>query len=83
MLIRQSWCLRLTESGREDNVYLLDGLYCARRHMSYPLHFPNAPFLDRAEPYKNTDWPASILASLDGVVGSVGLDILYSQTRKE
>lgn len=68
--------------GAKTILYLLDGLYCARRHMSYPLHFPNAPFFNRAEPYENTDWPASILASLDGVaLDSVGLDILYSQTR--
>ena len=68
--------------GAKTILYLLDGLYCARRHMSYPLHFPNAPFFNRVEPYENTDWPASILASLDGVaIDSVGLDILYSQTK--
>jgi uncharacterized protein (DUF362 family) len=68
--------------GAKTILYLLDGLYCARRHMSYPLHFPNAPFFNRAEPYENPQWPASILASLDGVaVDSVGLDILYSQTK--
>jgi hypothetical protein len=68
--------------GAKTILYLLDGLYCARRHMSYPLHFPNAPFNNRMEPYANTEWPASILASLDGVaLNSVGLDILYSQTR--
>ncbi len=67
--------------GTKTIFYVLDGLYCARRHMSYPLHFPNAPFLNRVEPYANTDWPASVLASLDGVaLDSVGLDILYSQT---
>jgi hypothetical protein len=33
-------------------------------------------------PYENPDWPASILASQDGVaLDSVGLDILYSQTK--
>jgi hypothetical protein len=68
--------------GAKTIFYFLDGLYCARRHMSYPLHFPNAPFLNRTEPYENTDWPASILASLDGVaIDSVGLDILFSQTK--
>ncbi len=68
--------------GAKTILYLLDGLYCARRHMSYPLHFPNAPFLNRTEPYENSEWPASILASLDGVaLDSVGLDILYSQTK--
>ncbi|MGA8782442.1 MAG: DUF362 domain-containing protein, partial [Terracidiphilus sp.] len=35
--------------GAKTILYLLDGLYCARRHMSYPLHFPNAPFLNRTE----------------------------------
>jgi hypothetical protein len=68
--------------GGKTILYLLDGLYCARRHMSYPLHFPNAPFMNRVEPYENPEWPASILASLDGVaLDSVGLDILYSQTK--
>jgi hypothetical protein len=68
--------------GAKTIFYMLDGLYCARRHMSYPLHFPNAPFFNRTEPYENADWPASLLGSLDGVaVDSVGLDILYSQTR--
>jgi uncharacterized protein (DUF362 family) len=68
--------------GAKTILYLLDGLYCARRHMSYPLHFPNAPFLNRVEPYENPEWPASILASLDGVaLDSVGLDILNSQTK--
>jgi uncharacterized protein (DUF362 family) len=68
--------------GAKTILYLLDGLYCARRHMSYPLHFPNAPFFNRVEPYANRDWPASVLASLDGVaIDSVGLDILYSQTK--
>jgi hypothetical protein len=68
--------------GAKTVLYLLDGLYCARRHMSYPLHFPNAPFFNQVEPYENTDWPASVLASLDGVaLDSVGLDILYSQTK--
>jgi uncharacterized protein (DUF362 family) len=68
--------------GAKTILYCLDGLYCARRHMSYPLHFPNAPFLNRVEPYANTDWPSSLLASLDGVaLDCVGLDILYSQTK--
>lgn len=68
--------------GAKTILYVLDGLYCARRHMSYPLHFPNAPFFNRVEPYENPEWPASILASLDGVaLDSVGLDILYSQTK--
>ncbi len=68
--------------GAKTILYVLDGLYCARRHQSYPLHFPNAPFDNRVEPYANTDWPSSILASLDGVaLDSVGLDILVSQTK--
>jgi uncharacterized protein (DUF362 family) len=68
--------------GAKTILYMLDGLYAARRHQSYPLHFPNAPFNNRVEPYTNMDWPSSILASLDGVaLDSVGLDILYSQTR--
>jgi uncharacterized protein (DUF362 family) len=68
--------------GAKTILYLLDGLYGARRHMSYPLHFPNAPFFNRLDPYENSEWPASILASLDGVaLDSVGLDILYSQTK--
>jgi hypothetical protein len=68
--------------GAKTILYLLDGLYCARRHQSYPLHFPNAPFNNRVEPYANTQWPSSILASLDGVaLDSVGLDILLSQTK--
>ena len=68
--------------GAKTILYVLDGLYCGRRHQSYPLHFPNPPFNNRVEPYANTDWPSSILASLDGVaLDSVGLDILLSQTR--
>jgi hypothetical protein len=68
--------------GAKTILYVLDGLYCARRHQSFPLHFPNPPFNNRVEPYANTDWPSSILASLDGVaLDSVGLDILYSQTK--
>lgn len=67
--------------GAKTILYMLDGLYCARRHMSYPLHFPNAPFHNPTEPYENPSWPSSILASLDGVaIDSVGLDVLYSQT---
>ena len=69
--------------GAKTILYLLDGLYCARRHQSYPLHFPNSPFNNRVEPYANPEWPSSILVSLDGVaLDSVGLDILYSQTKK-
>ena len=68
--------------GAKTILYLLDGLYCARRHQSYPLHFPNAPFNNPVEPYANPQWPSSILASLDGVaLDSVGLDILLSQTK--
>lgn len=68
--------------GAKTILYVLDGLYCARRHQSYPLHFPNPPFNNRVVPYENPDWPASILTSQDGVaIDSVGLDILYSQTK--
>lgn len=67
--------------GAKTILFVLDGLYCARKHMSYPLHFPNAPFHNRVTPYENPNWPASILASLDGVaLDSVGVDILHSQT---
>jgi uncharacterized protein (DUF362 family) len=68
--------------GAKTILYVLDGLYCARRHQSYPLHFPNPPFNNRVAPYENSEWPSSILASQDGVaLDSVGLDILYSQTK--
>jgi len=68
--------------GAKTILYVLDGLYCARRHQSYPLHFPNAPFNNRVEPYTNPDWPSTVLASFDGVaLDSVGLDILLSQTK--
>jgi len=68
--------------GAKTILYVLDGLYCARRHQSFPLHFPNAPFLNRVTPYENPDWPSSLLASMDGVaLDSVGLDILYSQSK--
>ena len=68
--------------GAKTILYVLDGLYCARRHQSYPLHFPNPPFNNRVTPYENPHWPSSLLASMDGVaIDSVGLDILYSQTK--
>ena len=68
--------------GAKTILFVLDGLYCARRHQSYPLHFPNAPFNNRLTPYENPEWPSSLLASMDGVaLDSVGLDILYSQTK--
>jgi hypothetical protein len=67
--------------GGKTILFVLDGLYCARRHQSYPLHFPNPPFNNRVVPYENAEWPSSLLASMDGVaLDSVGLDILYSQT---
>ena len=68
--------------GRKTILYMLDGLYSARKHSSYAIHFPNAPFLNKTYPYANPEWPSCILASLDGVaLDSVGLDILYSQTK--
>jgi hypothetical protein len=66
--------------GAKTILYLLDGLYSGRKWRSYPQHFPNPPFNNRVEPYENTDWPGSLLASQDGVaLDSVGLDILHSQ----
>ena len=68
--------------GKKTILYMLDGLYCARKHSSYAVHFPNAPFFNKIYPYANPEWPSCILASLDGVaLDSVGLDILYSQTK--
>lgn len=68
--------------GKKTILYLLDGLYCARKHSSYAVHFPNAPFFNKIYPYHNPEWPSCILASLDGVaLDSVGLDILFSQTK--
>jgi hypothetical protein len=68
--------------GAKTILFVLDGLYCGRKWQSYPQHFPNAPFNNRVEPYENPDWPASVLASMDGVaLDSVGLDILLSQTK--
>lgn len=68
--------------GAKTILYLLEGLYGARRHRSYPVHFPNPPFNNKTTPYTNPEWPSSILGSLDGVaLDSVGLDILYSQSQ--
>lgn len=68
--------------GAKTILYILDGLYCARKHSSYAVHFPNAPFFNKNYPYENPEWPSCMLGSLDGVaLDSVGLDILYSQTK--
>lgn len=68
--------------GAKTILYLLDGLYCGRRHRSFPLHFPNPPFNNKVIPYENPEWPAFLLASLDGVaIQSVGLDLMYAQTK--
>ena len=68
--------------GRKTILFMLDGLYSARKHSSYAVHYPNAPFFNKTYPYANPEWPSCILASLDGVaLDSVGLDILYSQTK--
>lgn len=68
--------------GGKTILYLLDGLYCGRRHRSFPLHFPNPPFNNKTVPYENPEWPACLLASLDGVaIQSVGLDLFYAQTK--
>ena len=68
--------------GGKTLVYMLDGLYAGRRWKSYPVHLPNPPFNNKVEPYANTDWPASVLASLDGVaLDSVGLDLMNAQSK--
>jgi len=68
--------------GAKTILFVLDGLYCGRKWQSFPLHFPNPPFNNRVEPYENPDWPASVLALMDGVaLDSVGLDILFAQTK--
>ena len=67
--------------GAKTILFMLDGLYSGRKHATYPIHFPNAPFYNKVEPYENPEWPASILASLDEVaLESVGLDLLYAQS---
>lgn len=67
--------------GAKTILYLLDGMYAARKHSSYPVHFTNAPFNNKNHPYETSEWPSCILASLDGVaLDSVGLDILYAQS---
>jgi hypothetical protein len=68
--------------GAKTILFVLDGLYSGRKWRTYPVHFPNPPFNNRVEPYENPDWPASILASMDGVaLDSVGLDLLFAQTK--
>ena len=68
--------------GAKTILFVLDGLYGGRKWRTYPVHFPNPPFNNRVEPYENSDWPASVLASLDGVaLDSVGLDLLFAQTK--
>lgn len=68
--------------GGKTILFVLDGLYSGRKWRTYPMHFPNPPFNNRVEPYENLDWPASVLASLDGVaLDAVGLDILFAQTK--
>ena len=68
--------------GAKTILFVLDGLYCGRKWRTYPLHFPNPPFNNQVEPYENSDWPVSLLASLDGVaIDCVGLDILNSQIK--
>jgi hypothetical protein len=68
--------------GAKTILFVLDGLYCGRKWQSYPQHFPNFPFNNRATPYESPEWPSSVLASMDGVaIDSVGLDLLFAQTR--
>jgi hypothetical protein len=68
--------------GGKTILFVLDGLYSGRKWRSYPIHFPNPPFNNRTTPYENPEWPSCMLASLDEVaLESVGLDILYAQSR--
>jgi len=68
--------------GAKTILFVIDGLYAGRKHMTFPLHFPNPPFNNKTVPYENTDWPACVLASLDEVaIESVGLDIMYAQSK--
>jgi len=68
--------------GGKTILFVLDGLYCGRKWRSYPIHFPNPPFKNKATPYENPEWPSCVLASLDEVaIESVGLDILYAQSK--
>jgi uncharacterized protein (DUF362 family) len=68
--------------GGKTILFLVDGLYAGRKWRTYPSHFPNAPFNNTLVPYENQTWPASILASLDGVaMDCVGLDILNAQSK--
>ena len=70
------------ELGAKTVLGILEGLYCARKHNSNPVHFPNVPFYNEVYPYANPEWPSCILGSLDMVaLDSVGLDILYSQSK--
>ena len=67
--------------GAKTILYVLDGLYSGRKHGTYPIHFPNAPFYNKVDEYENPEWPACFLASLDEVaLESVGLDLLYAQS---
>ena len=68
--------------GGKAMLFLMDGLYCGRKWRTYPSHFPNPPFNNRTIPYENPEWPSAVLASLDEVaIQSVGLDILYAQSK--
>lgn len=68
--------------GAKTILFVLDGLYSGRKWRTYPVHFPNPPFNNTVEPYENASWPASILASMDGVaLDCVGLDIYHSQIK--
>ena len=68
--------------GAKTILFVLDGLYSGRKWRTYPVHFPNPPFNNVVEPYENASWPASILASMDGVaLDCVGLDIYHSQIK--
>jgi len=79
MLIPRSWILPLRQISEPRQSYILDGFYCAQTQ-SYPLHFPN-PLLTTRRAVLNTDWPSSSWLRKMVALDSVGLDILYSQTK--
>jgi hypothetical protein len=68
--------------GSKTILFVVDGLYCARKWRSYPVHFPNSPFNNKTVPYENPEWPSCVLVSLDEVaIESVGIDIMYAQSK--
>jgi hypothetical protein len=68
--------------GAKTILFLHDALYGGRKYCSFPIHLPNPLFNNPVSVYENPNWPSSLLASLDGVaIDSVGLDILYSNSK--